>query len=123
MFTQHALRNYGPVWGFKNFAELGITNYSAFNIDRERYFNQAWIPTGFYNDLIDVANANGGEFADDLVGGSSISNMYFVFDSKTDDMCVYSNQFRGAYPAFNQPDFFWLTDFYNLTNPFNFPCR
>ncbi len=122
--TQHAQRTYGAVWGFKDFTELGITNYSAFNIDRERFFIEGWIPTGFYNDLIDVANANGGEFADDLVGGSSISNMYFVFDSKTDDMCVYSNQFRSAYPAFNQPNFFVLTDFYNrLASPFNFPCR
>jgi len=95
--TQHAFNRYGAL-GWKNSAELGLVQVDD-ALEREEWFSNTWIPTGIYNDLIDQVNAIF-EFWDQ-VGGSSISNMYSVFNSNTSDMCMYWDQFLSTYTGFN----------------------
>ena len=114
--TQYARRRYVDN-GFKHFdfnAIGQLSNLSLFNIDREMRFVETWIPTGFYYDLMDNVNADPTENFNDAIGGSSIHNMYYVFNSSTNDICTYQGQFLNAYPNFNQPAFFTLTTFHNI---------
>lgn len=121
--TQYARRRYGDN-GYKKFSEFGLTNLSLLNIDHEAIFTETWIPTGFYYDLIDDINIFSGENFDDKIGGSTISNMYYVFNNNTLNMCIYLNQFTIAYPTFFTPinTMYDLTNFYSAKNPNNFPC-
>jgi hypothetical protein len=124
--TQYARRRYGNS-GFKHFEFNGsglVDQISLANIDRERGFLERWIPTGFYYDLIDNVNAFGGENGDDNIGGSSIHNIYSVFNRNTNNMCDYLWQFDSAYPAFFNPQstMFDLTNYYSNYDVNNFPC-
>lgn len=121
--TQYARRRYGNN-GFKRFTEFGVTNFSLVNIDQEAIFTQRWIPTGFYNDLIDNVNAYTLENPFDSVGGSTIHNMYYVFNSNTNNMCDYLFQFQNTYPTVFTPysTTFDLTGYYNNYDINNFSC-
>ena len=115
MGTQYARRRYGDN-GFKHFDFSGsgqLNNFSLLNIDREKKFVEDWIPTGLYFDLIDNTNTYSLENPFDAIGGSSIHNMYYVFNSNTNDICTYSQDFVSTYPVFNQALYYTLLDFHN----------
>lgn len=97
--TEHALKKYGTT-GWK-YSEMqgNFINY-PFALEYEDWFDNNWIPTGIYHDLIDT-DTNPFEFWD-AVGGSSIPLMYAVFNSNTNNMCDYREQFLSTYPAFDQ---------------------
>ncbi len=120
--TQYARRRYGNS-GFKNFTQLGLDNLSLLHIDQDEVFNRFWIPTGFYYDLIDNINAEPAENNWDNIGGSSIHNIYGVFNSNTNNMCDYLWQFDNTYPAFfTGNSMFDITNHYSMLDPNSFPC-
>lgn len=112
--TQFARRKYGNN-GFKHFTNItGVSSFSLFNIDQERVFTENWIPTGFYYDLMDETNSFTNENLDDAIGGSTIHNMYYVFNNNTNDMCTYQWQFLNTYPNFNTLAYTNLINFHNV---------
>ena len=98
--TNHALRNHPngekqSVWqgGFIRFDDA---------LEREIWFFNNWIPTGIYNDLIDVTNNDPTEDNWDNVGGLSIQQLYQVLGPKIDEICIYRRELLGAYPFLDQ---------------------
>lgn len=116
--TDNAARRYGGT-GVKRSAMLSttITPYvtcSVNTLENEDWFSEYWIPSGFYNDLIDITNLNSLENSWDKVGGSSIRNIYSIFNSNTSDMCTYGWQFSNAYPPTNPTNYNALLQYYGL---------
>ncbi len=98
--TEYAHRKYGD-YGLKKSQMLGYIFLTSLNQEREDWYGVEWIPSGLYYDLIDNVNLASSENQWDNVGGSTISNMYRVFDPYSTSMCFYYQQFVGTYPAFN----------------------
>ncbi len=97
--TQHAIRLYGR--NGVNFSQmLGWTTFGIAE-EEEDWFQNVWIPSGAYFDLMDNTNALFSENFWDNTGGSNIREMYNVFNAKTTDMCEYMGQFIATYPNYN----------------------
>ncbi len=94
--TAHALRNHPN--GRKNSVQLGIERFDVALEDEQWFFNN-WIPTGIYNDLIDVTNTNTAENVWDQVGGLSIQEVYIPLGPNVTSMCGYAFEIANRYPA------------------------
>lgn len=107
--TNHAIRRYGNIavkprtslffWN-GNF----LTEYqpNPFLQENERYFfGNQWIPSGFYNDLMDGANVDENW---DNVQGVSIRQLWLPLGPDTDFMCDYLWTFMQQNPGINQND-------------------
>lgn len=110
--TQHAVYRYGAL-GIKNSAMLGLTT-DVRALEEEDWFSNDWIPGGVYFDLIDGVNALPAEDPWDQVHGSSIQDMFNVFDSHISDMCEYRVAFLNMYPQFSPANVGILFARYNL---------
>jgi hypothetical protein len=95
--TDHALRNQPngmtlstSTGGWMLFADL---------LEFDRWFGSNWIPSGIYNDLRDVTNADPGENLWDRTGGLTIAEMYDAFGPHTDQICFYFNEINTRYPG------------------------
>ena len=71
-----------------------------FNIalEREVWFFNEWIPTGIYNDLIDVTNSSPPEDFWDATGGLTILQLYQALGPKIDEVCIYRREILERYP-------------------------
>lgn len=109
--TNHAIRRYGNV-GRKEATTIFDTDPFTGNtlwyntnirlIEAERWFHGGqWIPSGFYNDLMDGTNFN--EFWDN-VQGITIRQLWLPLGSDTDFMCDYLWTFLQQNPGLNQND-------------------
>ena len=94
--TNHALRNHpngqkNSVWagGFIRFDDA---------LEREMWFFNEWIPTGVYNDLIDITNTWPLEDIWDRTGGLNIQQLYNAFGPSIDEVCDYENEILKLYP-------------------------
>lgn len=107
--TNHALRNHPngekeSVWanGFIRFDDA---------LERETWFFNNWIPTGVYNDLMDVTNTDPFENGWDRIGGLTIQQLYNAFGPDVDFMCDYQEEIIRLYPFLgrtNVEDIFWI---------------
>lgn len=100
--TNHALRNHPngqkeSVWagGFIRFDDA---------LEREMWFFNNWIPTGVYNDLMDIANNDPIENVWDRTGGLTIQQLYQAFGPDVDFMCNYFTRITTLYPFLNFND-------------------
>ncbi|MEQ1552614.1 MAG: hypothetical protein ABL929_00465 [Ferruginibacter sp.] len=124
--TEHAMRLYGAN-GFKNSDFFGgLVNFTPEHVEDEMHFANTWIPSGIYNDYVDVFNLSIGENGWDNVGGSNIHDMYINFNSGTNDLCIYMNSMQSNYPAIFPTALSYLnfTDSYRKWDIHNFlGCR
>ena len=97
--TQHAIRRYGRA-GVNFSTMLGWTTFGD-SEEKEDWYDNNWIPSGAYFDLIDKANAEPSEDSWDLTDGSNIWEMFNVFNPKISDMCDYREKFIAAYPSYD----------------------
>ena len=67
-------------------------------LERETWFFNDWIPTGVYNDLMDVNNTWAPENFWDRIGGLSINQLYNAFGPDVDFMCDYQEEIIRLYP-------------------------
>lgn len=100
--TNHALRNHPngqkvSVWA-GGFIRFDVA------LEQEPWFFNNWIPTGVYNDLIDVVNTDPNENIWDITGGLTIQQLYEVLGPDVDFMCEYMNLVIRRYPALNPND-------------------
>jgi hypothetical protein len=109
--TNHALRRYGNnavkdrtsllAW---NGNALGQFQANPFLQENERWFwGGQWIPSGFYNDLMD--NPNPLELWD-RVNGVTMRQLWLPLGPNTDFMCDYMWTFLQQNPGVNQNDVF-----------------
>ncbi|MGH7885098.1 MAG: hypothetical protein ACRENO_05315 [Thermodesulfobacteriota bacterium] len=107
--TNYAIRRYGNA---ANKARTSLflwqgnflTEYqpNPFLQENERWFwGGQWIPSGFYNDLMDGANV---DEAFDNVQGVSIRQLWLPLGPDTDFMCDYLWTFMQQNPGINQND-------------------
>ncbi len=94
--TNYALRNH-PM-GEKLSAWRG--DFLRFDdaLEEEFWFFNNWIPTGIYNDLMDINNNDIDEDIWDRTGGLTIKQLYQAFGPKIDEICIYRNEIIGLYP-------------------------
>lgn len=97
--TNHALRNHlngqkESVWagGFIRFDDA---------LERETWFFNNWIPTGIYNDLMDVNNTDPFENTWDRTGGLTIQQLYQALGPNIDFPCDYHFEILRLYPFLN----------------------
>lgn len=95
--TNHALRLHPggekiSVWNGNNFIRYNNA------LERERWFANNWIPTGIFNDLIDVVNTDIDENLFDRTGGLTIRQLYDAFGPNVDQICEYQTEINGLYP-------------------------
>jgi len=111
--TENALRRYPN--GHKNSFMLGYTDLLN-SLEREDWYAETsgWIPSGVYYDLIDKSNSYMLENNWDFVGGSNIQELYNTFNTETENMCIFRNQFIYNYPQYNAVDVRILFDNYAL---------
>jgi hypothetical protein len=102
--TENALRRYPN--GVKNSKMLGFPLLFSDAMEKEDWFAEPtkWIPNGVYFDLIDRVNAEPLENVWDRVGGSNNRELYNTFNSSTNNMCDYREQFINNYPQYNLND-------------------
>jgi hypothetical protein len=100
--TVHALRNH------PNGAKFSAWNNGLIQFDvaleREIWFANNWIPTGVYNDLIDVTNTDILEDDWDRTGGLTIRQLYEVLSPNVNSPCNYQFETLRLYPFLNIVD-------------------
>ncbi len=101
--TKYALRNH------PNGEKISVWNGTSLirfddALEREIWFFNNWIPTGVYNDLMDVINNDPDENSWDRTGGLKIKELYEAFGPKVDRICVYETEILRMYPwlGFNE---------------------
>ena len=65
-------------------------------LEGEPWFFNDWIPTGIYNDLVDVGNNPAEPW--DTTGGATIQQLWSAFNSNVDTMCKYQEEFLRLNP-------------------------
>ena len=94
--TNHALRHHPNGQKLSNW-QGDFLRYDI-ALEEELWFFNDWIPTGIYNDLIDVTNNDVNEDLWDLTGGLTIQQLYFALSPKIDEICLYRQEILNLYP-------------------------
>jgi len=101
--TNHALRRYPNGEKQSIFFGNNLVRFD-FALEQEMWFFNNWIPTGVYNDLIDVNNTDPFENIWDRTGGLTIQQLYQAFGPDIDFPCDYESEILRLYPFLNIND-------------------
>jgi hypothetical protein len=100
--TVYARRLHGNVTKVSIFFNGSVLYDDA--LEKETWFANYWIPTGIYNDLIDVINSNPFEDNWDRMGGLTIKQLYEVLGPNIDGICEYEHRLLQLHPYLNWAD-------------------